>query len=332
MDRAFDQLGTCATLVDAGATWGDCNDVISGTAGIGFAFAWAGEHRLRSADQQCAVRAASALHQRAQVLDDRADWPMDASLPRRMPNFSHGTSGVAALLSRVSLHADWWSDTSFLGPAPKFPHGAARVGADVARLALARLGGTLKSAERGAAHLIAIADRTNGGFVVGHDTPDNPTLMYMGWCHGPCGTARLFRELYVATHEDKWRDLELACAKSVMTCGLPEERLPGFWNNVSRCCGDAGVIEFMLDLYAETKDAQYLEFAQRVGRDVLSRATRDENGMRWVQAEHRVKPELLVAQTGLMQGAAGIALALVHLDEAERGIAPVIRLPDEPPR
>jgi hypothetical protein len=30
-------------------------------------------------------------------------------------------------------------------------------------------------------------------------------------------------------------------------------------------------------------------------------------GLRWVQAEHRVRPELLVAQTGYMQGAAGSA-------------------------
>jgi lantibiotic modifying enzyme len=142
----------------------------------------------------------------------------------------------------------------------------------------------------------------------------------------------LFRELFVATKDDRWRELELACAKSVMSSGLPEQRLPGFWNNVGRCCGDAGVIEFKLDLFVETNDAQYLDFARRVGRDVLSRATSDEHGMRWIQAENRTQPDNLVAQTGLMQGAAGIGLALVHLDEVERGIERSVHLPDEPPR
>ena len=112
--------------------------------------------------------------------------------------------------------------------------------------------------------------------------------------------------------------------------GLPEERLPGFWNNVSRCCGSAGVIEFMLELFDETREREYLAFARRVARDLVARGTRDERGLRWVQAEHRVRPELLQAQTGLMQGAAGIGLALLRLDGAERGRPTVIHLPDCP--
>jgi hypothetical protein len=48
-----------------------------------------------------------------------------------------------------------------------------------------------------------------------------------------------------------------------------------------------------------------------------------------VQAEHRVRPELLVAQTGLMQGAAGVGLAMLHLDGARERRTPFVRLPDE---
>jgi hypothetical protein len=43
-----------------------------------------------------------------------------------------------------------------------------------------------------------------------------------------------------------------------------------------------------------------------------------------------VSPQDVVAQTGLMQGAAGVGLALLHLDGAMQGRAPVIRLPDCP--
>jgi hypothetical protein len=52
--------------------------------------------------------------------------------------------------------------------------------------------------------------------------------------------------------------------------------------------------------------------------------------LKWIQAEHRTRPELLVAQTGLMQGAAGIGLYLLHLDALERGQHIKIVLPDTP--
>ena len=64
--------------------------------------------------------------------------------------------------------------------------------------------------------------------------------------------------------------------------------------------------------------------------DLLSRATRDDKGARWVQAEHRVRPELLVAQTGYMQGAAGIGMWLLRLDAQQRKRAPFVRFPDSP--
>ena len=63
---------------------------------------------------------------------------------------------------------------------------------------------------------------------------------------------------------------------------------------------------------------------------LLAKATREGDGLKWVQAEHRVKPELLVAQTGYMQGAAGIGMLLLHLDGFERGKKARISLPDSP--
>ena len=90
------------------------------------------------------------------------------------------------------------------------------------------------------------------------------------------------------------------------------------------------MIEFLLDLAAAHPDGPYLAFARRVADDLVARGTRDGEGLRWVQAEHRVRPELLAAQTGLMQGAAGIGLALLRLDAFEQGARALVRLPDEP--
>lgn len=115
-----------------------------------------------------------------------------------------------------------------------------------------------------------------------------------------------------------------------MVSGIPEKQTAGFWNNVSQCCGSAGVADFFLSLHRITRDRQYLDYAKRVTDQILSKATLDGAGMRWVQAEHRVRPELLVAQTGLMQGAAGIGMWLLNLDSFERGKKPAITLPDSP--
>ena len=63
---------------------------------------------------------------------------------------------------------------------------------------------------------------------------------------------------------------------------------------------------------------------------MLAKGRLDRDGMRWIQAEHRVRPELLVAQTGYMQGAAGIGMLLFHLDSFLRGERPAIVFPDSP--
>jgi hypothetical protein len=90
------------------------------------------------------------------------------------------------------------------------------------------------------------------------------------------------------------------------------------------------VAEFFLALHRVTKNPEYLAFSRRVTDQLLARATRDATGTRWVQAENRVQPDHLAAQTGWMQGAAGIGAWLVRLDAFERGKAAAFRLPDSP--
>jgi len=62
----------------------------------------------------------------------------------------------------------------------------------------------------------------------------------------------------------------------------------------------------------------------------MARATRDDRGTRWVQAENRIQPGNLLAQTGYMQGAAGIGMWLLRLDAAQKNRAPFVRFPDSP--
>ena len=112
--------------------------------------------------------------------------------------------------------------------------------------------------------------------------------------------------------------------------GIPDQEAPGFWNNMGICCGSAGVAEFFLSLFQTTQKHEYLDFAKKLTEQIMGKATKDEIGMRWVHAEHRSKPDYLQAQTGLMQGAAGIGLWLLRLYEHERGNTPRLVLPDNP--
>ena len=153
---------------------------------------------------------------------------------------------------------------------------------------------------------------------------------YLGWCHGPAGTARLWYRLWQATGDRAWLEWASKSARGIVASGVPGRPAPGFWNNVGPCCGSAGVAEFFLAHHRATGDAASLAFARRVSAQILGAAVRDASGIRWPHAEHRTRPAEIVAQTGWMQGAAGIGAWFLHLDAFERGAAPPIRFPDSP--
>jgi lantibiotic modifying enzyme len=223
---------------------------------------------------------------------------MDPQYPRLMPNFSHGTAGVAYFLA--SLYR--------MRHEQKYLDGALA----------------------GAAYLKSVANTDNDGCLIFHHEPEGEDLFYLGWCHGPVGTARLFYRLYQITDEREWMDWVERGAHSILMSGIPEKEVPGFWNNVGVCCGSAGVAEFFLNLYRVTGKKEYLDFAKKLTEQIMSKSSKDENGMWWVQAEHRTRPDFLQAQTNLMQGAAGIGLWLLRLEEFESGKRTLIVMPDSP--
>jgi lantibiotic modifying enzyme len=229
---------------------------------------------------------------------DAIEPDLNPIFPRLMPNFSHGTSGIAYFLATLYQET---KQKEFLG-----------------------------ASLNAAYYLVAIAKQDSHAAMIYHHEPDGKDLYYLGWCHGPAGTARLFYRLYQITGDPVWMELVRKFAGADLHSGIPEQQTPGFWNNVGQCCGSAGVAEFFLGLYRISSDKEYLDFSKRLTVNLLSRVTGDEKGDRWVQAEHRVKPDLLIAQTGYMQGAAGIGIWLLHLDAFEQGRKRTITLPDSP--
>ena len=284
----------------AGLAWNDTTDIISGASGTGLYLLDASRSLEDAAALDVAVKAGRWLMERARREQTGRSWAMDSSFPRRMPNFSHGTAGVAYFLA--SLHAAT-GERAFLDAAID-----------------------------GARYLESIARCEGDSCLVYHHDGGGEQLFYLGWCHGPAGTARLFHQLAAVTKDAEWSEWEGRASRGILSSGIPEVRTEGFWNNVGQCCGNAGVAEFFLERHRATGDPRELAFAKRMTADLLARATPDADGLEWIHAENRVSPSELTAQTGWMQGAAGIGALLLHLDGLDRGRLPSIVFPDSPYR
>jgi lantibiotic modifying enzyme len=275
------------TTSDGGVAWNDVTDIISGSAGTGLALL---TQRDLLGDQalELARKAGDHLIALAKpVADGQRKWMMDPTFPREMPNFSHGTAGVAYFLATLSAYG-----------------GEKR---------------HLDAALDGARYLRTITAPSGEGFVIRHHNDDGAQLFYLGWCHGPAGTSRLWERLAALDAGGGWRETAEGAARGLTAMGVPEKRTAGFWNNISQCCGNAGVAEYFLERFSRNGRTADLAYARRQADDLLNRSTVEGENERWVQAENRVSPADTVAQTGWMQGAAGVGAMLLHLDAAARG-------------
>jgi lantibiotic modifying enzyme len=292
------RIGEHAKSAGRGVQWSETTDIISGSSGTGLFLLYAARELRDPAARELAAQAGQRLIEMSQPEGPGLKWAMDPKFPRLMPNFSHGTAGIAYFLA--TLYAE------------------------------TRKKEFLDAALSGARYLLSVANTEGNVCLIFHDEPDGKQLYYLGWCHGPVGTARVFYRLYQTTGDQIWMEWVKKSAHGIMTSGVPEKLTPGFWNNVSACCGSASVADFFLDLYRVTRDRQYLDYTRRVTADLLKRGTREGNGIKWIQAEHRIRPDLLISQTGYMQGAAGIGVFLLRLDNFEHGKKEMIIFPDSP--
>jgi lantibiotic modifying enzyme len=296
--HALELVKTSAKPVGGGVEWSESTDIISGSAGIGLYLLRASRTFDDRSAVDLAAKAGRRLIERGEPQHGGLTWGIQPSVQNKYPNFSHGAGGVGYFLATLYGVT---GDRAFLDGA----------------LAAAR-------------YLDAIARKENDGWLAFHHEPNGEDLFYLSWCHGPPGSARLFYRLNEVTKDASWLNLVHKCARGTIGTGIPEQRTPGFWNNISQCCGNAGVGEFFLSLHRIAPKPEYLAMAQRSASDTLKRATVDAEGLKWVQAEHRVQPNLLIAQTGFMQGAAGVGTFFLHLSGFARGRKPAIVFPDNP--
>jgi lantibiotic modifying enzyme len=278
--------------------WSSVTDVIGGNAGTGLFLLYAFRELRDKRWLDLAALAGDRLIETGIKTETGTKWAFSSDRSRLMPNFSHGTAGVAYFLACLYEST---KDEKFL-----------------------------QSALDGAHYLQSIAETEGDVCLIFHHEPDGEDLFYLGWCHGPPGTARLFYKLFQVTGDKDWKVWVEKSANGILKSGIPENRTPGFWNNLGLCCGSAGVAEFFLNLYRVTAKDKYKEFALKHTDEILAKGNRNESGLSWIHAEHRTRPDFVQAQTGLMQGAAGIGLWLLHFDSHEQNTKPRIVLPDDP--
>jgi hypothetical protein len=113
--------------------------------------------------------------------------------------------------------------------------------------------------------------------------------------------------------DPRWRHGIDACLQGLRDSRLPARLYPGYWDNVARCCGTAGVGQVLIDQYRSTGDPQLLAWSQRLADDVVARRLTTPAGVAWSNFEHTATPPDLPPEPGFMQGAAGVAGWLARL-------------------
>ncbi len=293
-------------------------DVSVGAAGAALAFLTLHEHSGTPQPLDSAVSVGNRLLEVGEHTESGTRWGLmsDIPYPFTAPNFAHGGAGVGYLFTRLYQTTD---DRRFLDAA-----------LDAARYVVSRM------------HPVG------EGSLVCHTEEQHPPEFYLGQCHGPAGTARLFSLLADVTGDPVHREPIASMIRGMRSLGAPEQRSWGWWNNHGRCCGDAGLGDAALllgnthtaaaadaaaqNLAPETEwQASLNELAARCAGVVESRSSAEHGGRSWLQAEHRSRPRFVQTQTGFMQGASGIASFLVHYATAGTASAAAsrIRLPDD---
>ena len=278
-------------------------DVSVGAAGAALMFLHAHRSGLHPRGLEWAVSVGDRLLEVAEHTLDGTRWGLmaDMPFPFTAPNFAHGGAGVGYLFAQLF---EATGDQRHLDAA-----------ISAARYVMSR------------SHSVGEHEAA----LVCHTEEQQPPIFYLGECHGPAGTWRLLAILGRLTGDQQWMKSARLLLNGVKAVGAPVTRSAGWWNNHSQCCGDAGLGDSALAMWKATDDDAYLELATACADVVAVQSSTGADGRWWMQAEHRARPKFTQAQTGYMQGAAGIGSFLVHMatSSAAEGANPRIWFPDE---
>ncbi|MEV0648320.1 lanthionine synthetase LanC family protein [Phytomonospora sp. NPDC050363] len=276
--------------------WAGMVEILYGNAGVILG-------ALVCGDLALAVTAAESMAAEAERTEHGVNWRIRADSPRHVRHMAHGAVGNAFALASAGAAAD----------RP-----------DLTELALAAVAEVLSHDEADGPEGLLIARNSDAGKSL------DERCAY-GWCAGAAGDAQLFRHLARITGDPAWSVLVDRCWHTITHSGLPARKWPGFWDNVARCCGTAGVLALGCDLVAEGRHGA-AEFTDVLADDLIERAIVDAEGVRWSNYDHE-KPGDLEPGLGWGHGASGIVPELLRYARigTGRGTDYAVAWPDQPP-
>lgn len=210
------------------------------------------------------------------------------------PNFEFGTAGAGYLFTKVYE----------LTNEPKY----------------------LDAADKTTIYLKSIAIKQKEGYLIPYKLGVYDDLFYLGNCHGPVGTAKLFYELYQVTKKEEYLNEIFKLVDGAKSLGAPFAQSDGFWNTTCVCCGPAGYMPLFLGLYKQTGDGKWKKLAHEVGEVLAGTKIKDH----WEIAFDRTKPKVITSPAGYFTGAAGIVVMLLEVYCLEKNVEGVCGLIDDP--
>ena len=304
--RIVDRLQDWGAESVAGLRWSDdFNDLIYGDAGTALFLAYVGEQTNNEAALAMSQQGARFLLGQAQETETGLFWYFRRRKPFNLPNFSHGTAGVAYVLATIGSLVN---DEELL------------VGAG-----------------QGFDYIQSIAE-VDGGLLripYGWGSETWQGLYEFGWAHGLAGSVSLFKRLQKSGIDaDSAAELENLSKQTLLNIGLPATPTAPFAEpstpldrRFGRACVLALLSQWGLN---ESRGADIANLRDAILLHIAGAAVRDNKGAHWeVDA-----PEFMgggrAAYTGLFHGAAGIGLAVLQLHATMMEQQPYIRLPDDP--
>lgn len=221
------------------------------------------------------------------------------------PNFPMGTCGIGFLLLRLYEESD---DKAFLD-------------------AVDGIHDFVKA--------VALENDSKTAALLPHGLPNRPDTYYLGFCHGPAGSARFYHELYKVTGDEEVKVWEEKLLNGIIETGAPEIHSNGYWDILCLCCGTAGMVNAFLGKWASSGKQRYYDWAERSARVLLGRGQRfrtekGEIATKWNQAFAYVAQDQVTANIGMYDGAAGIGWVLLQFGLAAGGRFHAARALDDP--
>ncbi len=254
-------------------------DLYNGTAGRLRFHLWLWDETGDTEALQAARDAGDALVRQAEAVDD------DNGLGWRVP-LSHQNKSDAPLLG--------------------YAHGAAGIADALLELYEVTQDTRLLETVQGAAHwLIREARPTlDDDSGLGWPPAQGARTFAAFWCHGSAGIGQFFLR---AARLDVVPEAAGMAERAARTVAQATR-----WSCPAQCHGLSGSIEFLLDLYQQTREAAYLDDARTLARLLDAFASERDGGLIWPSESPTVfSPDY-------MTGYAGVAVCLLRLADPER--------------